>query len=38
MKHFFKTAPKIIKDVEDLATMGVVTSTKAIKIQEKKID
>ena len=33
MKHFVTVAPKtkMIKDVEDLATMGVVSSTKAAK-------
>jgi hypothetical protein len=33
MKHFFKIAEKttLVRDVEDLAAMGVVTSTKAVK-------
>lgn len=36
MKHFFNVAPKVVKDVEDLATMGVVSETKAQAMKKKK--
>lgn len=36
MKHFFQVAPKMVKDVEDLATMGVVSETKVQAMKKKK--
>lgn len=38
MKHFFKVAQKTLTDVEDLATMGVNTGMKALKLQQMKED
>lgn len=32
MHHFFKITQKTVADVEDLATMGVNTGMKALKI------
>ena len=36
MTHFFKVAPKQVREIEDLQTMGVINEKKALEMKVDK--